>query len=67
MQKCSKLAWLVEALGCEVGPAFFLKNQPIEFVVPENFEGLPLSVVVGAGEADNAGLTRDLRFDDLIH
>jgi hypothetical protein len=37
MQKRPKLAWLVEALGREVGPAFFVENQTIEFVIPENF------------------------------
>ena len=59
MQERRKLARLVEALGREVGPAFFLENQTVEFVIPENFQGLPLSVVIGAGEADNASLSGD--------
>jgi hypothetical protein len=37
MQKSPKLTRLVEALGGEVGPAFFLENQTVKFVVPENF------------------------------
>ena len=35
-------------------------------VIPENFEGLPLRVVVSTREANDAGLTGDLWFDDLI-
>jgi hypothetical protein len=36
MQKRSKLARLVETLCCEVCPTLLLKNQPVEFIVPEN-------------------------------
>jgi hypothetical protein len=56
----------VKALGREVGPAFLLKNQTVEFVIPENLKGLFLSVVIGAGEADSASLSGDFWFDDLI-
>ena len=42
------------------------ENQTVEFVIPENLQGLPLSVVIGAGEADSASLSEALWFDDLI-
>jgi hypothetical protein len=60
------LARLVEALGREVGPAFFLENQTVKFVIPENFQGLPLSVVIRTREADNESLSGTLWFDHLI-
>ena len=66
MQKRRELARLVEALGREVRPAFFLEDQAVEFVVPEHFQGLPLGVVVRAGEADDTRLARALWLDDLI-
>ena len=32
-----KLTRRVEAFRREIGPAFFLENQTVEFVTPENF------------------------------
>ncbi len=32
-------------------PVLLAENQAVELVVPEDFEGLPLSVVIGAREA----------------
>lgn len=32
-----KLTRRVEAFRREIGPAFFLENQTVEFVIPENF------------------------------
>src|SRR4051812_32048680 len=66
MQERRKLTWLVKALGRQVGPALLLEDQTVEFVIPKNFEGLPLSVVIGTGEADSPSLSETLWFDDLI-
>jgi hypothetical protein len=60
-------ARLVEAPGREVGPALFLENQTVEFVIPENFEGLPLRIVICARKADKASLLRNLGLNDLVN
>jgi hypothetical protein len=62
VQERRKLARLIEALGCEVGPGLFLE----EFIVPEYLQRLALGVVIGAGEAGNASLARSLWFNDFI-
>ena len=67
IQKRRELAGLIKSLSCKVCPAFFLKDQTVEFVVPENIERLPLRVIISARQADNTSLSWDLWFDDFIN
>ena len=66
VQERRELPRRVEALGGEIGPTFVLEDQPIELVVPEDGQGLPLRIVVGAGKLDDRGLAGGPRLDDLL-
>ena len=67
IEEGGEVAGRVEPLGGESGPAFFLKNPPVDLVVPEDFQRLPLRVVVGAGEAHPRRLAWCRRIDNLFH
>ena len=56
MQEGSETAGRVEALGGEIGPAFLFQDAAVDLAVPEDLDLLALSVVLGAGEADDGGL-----------
>ena len=56
MQERSELARCVEAPRSQIAPGLFLEDGAVEFVVPEDIEGLTLAIVVGGGEAHERGL-----------
>ena len=53
-------------LAARSAQAFFLEDQAVEFVVPEDVQSLPLGVVVGAGQSNEGGLTGSLTLDDFL-
>ena len=56
MQERAEVARRVEALGAEVAPRFLLEDAAIDLEVPVDLQGLPLGIVVGAGQAHPSGL-----------
>jgi hypothetical protein len=56
----------IEALSGEILPAFFFEDEAVGLVVPEHFQRLPLSVVVGACETYERGLARSRWRDDVF-
>ena len=56
VQERAEVARRVEALGAEVAPRLLLQDAAVDLEVPVDLQGLPLGIVVGAGQAHPSGL-----------
>ena len=52
VQEGTEMAGRVEAPGADGAPRFLLEDTAVDLEVPIDLQGLPLGIVVGAGEAD---------------
>jgi hypothetical protein len=48
-------------------PSLFLQNPAVELVLPKNFQGLALGIVVGAGQSDDSPTGRRGGRNHLLH
>jgi hypothetical protein len=66
MEESRELPRRVEAFGREIRPTLVLQNPPVELVVPEHVQDLPLRVVVRARQPYERRLARDVGRDYLL-
>ena len=66
VEEGGEVAGRVEPPGGESGPALLFQNPPVDLVVPEDLQRLPLGVVVGTGEAHARRLAGCGRVDNLL-
>jgi hypothetical protein len=56
MDICGKVFGVIEAFGAEVIPSLGLQNFRVNLALPQDFEGLPLGVVVDASQTNECGI-----------
>ena len=66
MQEGRERLGRIEALGCQVAPAFFREDAAVQFVIPEHVQGLALGVVVHAGKPHHGRVFRSAQVGDLF-